>query len=846
VQADRWQQVKQIYQSLCEVEPEQRGAFLDQQCTSDAELRREVESLLAAGDAVPAFLDTPAVAAFGDLLTLERPESFVGQRVGPYVLSRLIASGGMGTVFLGVRADEQFEQRVAIKFVRRGLASADCLRRFFRERQTLASLEHPNIARLLDGGATADGLPYFVMEYVEGKPIDEYCDEHCLNTARRLDLFATVCGAVRYAHQNLVVHRDLKPSNIFVTPDGAPKLLDFGIAKVLTPDPQSDRGVPTATLQPCMTPEYASPEQIRGEPITTATDVYSLGVVLYELLTGHHPYRARSRLLHELARTICEDEPMRPSTMVRRVEETSTDVDGVPEVLTPELVSRRRGVQPDKLRRRLSGDIDAIVLMALRKEPKRRYVSVEQFSEDIRRHLEGLPVQARHSTFGYRSARFIRRHKAGVVAASVVVLSLLGGIAATTWAAGVASRERDAAVRARQFAQQEAANARVEAHKSERVTSFLQNMLAAASPGRDGPDVTVGALLDEAAARVSTEFGDDPEVESAVRTAIGETYIELGRYADAEPHLRTALAIQRRIHGEEHWDVAKSLNSLGVLLYAKGDYAEAQSCLEQALAMHRKTYGNEHPDVAQDLNNLAVVLRVQGNDAAAEPMLRQALAIRRRLYGDENRETAETLNNLANLLRSREEYAQAEPLCREVLAVRRKLLGEKHPDVAQAINNLAVVLAAQGENAEADALLRQSITLDRELLGPDHPELAGTLYNLGTLLLRSNDAAGAEPLFRECFAIRARRLPEGDPRTASTKQGLGNCLTALGRYAEAEPLVVEAYHTLDGSLGPQHVRTVSALHAVIALYEKWDHPDEAARFRALLPPPSPASEPSAR
>jgi serine/threonine-protein kinase len=846
VHSDRWQQVKRVFQSVYELEPGQRAGFLDQACTSDAELRREVESLLAAGTAAPPFLETPALASFGDLLTLDSPESLIGQRVGPYELSRVIASGGMGTVYLGVRVDKQFEQKVAIKFIKRGMASSDCVQRFRRERQTLAGLDHPNIARLLDGAATHEGLPYLVMEYVEGKPIDEYCDEHCLSTVQRLTLFEKVCGAVHYAHQNLVVHRDLKPSNIFVTPEGVPKLLDFGIAKVLAPAPESDRRGAASTLQARMTPEYASPEQIRGEPITTATDVYSLGVVLYELLTGHRPYRAKSRLLHELARTICEEEPVRPSTAVRRVEEVSTTVGGAPELLTPELVSRRRGVQPDKLRRRLSGDIDAIVLMALRKEPQRRYVSVERFSEDIRRHLEGLPVQARHSTFGYRSAKFIRRHKAGVAAAAVVALSLLVGIAATAWAADVASHERDAAVQARQFAQQEAANARVEAHKSERVTSFLQNMLAAASPGRDGPDVTVGALLDEAAVRVATEFGDDPEVESAVRTAIGETYVELGRYAEAEPHLRAALAIQRQIHGEEHWDVAKSLNSLGVLLHAKGDYAAAQSCLEQALAMHRKIYGNEHPDVAQDLNNLAVVLRVQGADAQAEPMLRQALAIRRHLYGEEHLETAETLNNLANLLRSRNDFAGAEPLCREVLAVRRKLLGGEHPDVAQAINNLAVVLAAQGRLTEAEPLLRESLDLYRKLLGPDHPELAGTLFNLAALRLKLDDAAGAEPLLRECLDIRVRMLPGGDLRTAGTQQMLGGCLMALSRFAEAEPLLLNAYHTLATALGAEHTRTLAALRGIVDFYEKWDRPDEAAHYRRLLPEPTTTSAPTTR
>jgi serine/threonine-protein kinase len=845
VQPERWKQVKEVFEAVCELAPGRRGVYLDQACGSDPELRREVESILAAGEQAPAFLDSPALVSFADALVEERPESMIGRAVGTYRLSRLIASGGMGTVYHAVRTDGQFEQEVAVKFVKWGMASSECLQRFRRERQTLAGLDHAHIARLIDGGATDDGLPYLVMEYVDGKPIDEYCDEHRLNTAQRLKLFRTVCSAVHYAHQNLVVHRDIKPSNIFVTPDGVPKLLDFGIAKVLAPEPGPDSSVHSRTLQPRMTPEYASPEQIRGEPVTTATDVYSLGVVLYELLTGHRPYRVKSRLLHELARTICEQEPERPSTAVHRVEERTTG-SGAAVLRTPELISQTREGQPDKLRRRLAGDIDAIVLMALRKEPARRYASVERFSEDIGRHLDGLPVLAQKNTFRYRAAKLIRRHRAAAAAITVVLMSLIGSTIVSAWAAGVASRERDAALRARQFAEQEAANAVVEAQKSARVTSFLQNMLAAANPSREGPDITIGRLLDQAAAQVGTEFGDDPEVESAVRTAIGEAYTGLGRYADAEPHLRAALDIQRRIHGDEHWDVAKSLNSLGVLLHAKGDYPAARNCLERALAIDRKLYGDEHPDVAQALNNLAVVLRVQGAEDQAEPMLRESLAIRRRLYGDEHLETVETLNNLANLLRSRNDFAGAEPLCREALAVRRRLLGGEHPDVAQAINNLAVVLAAQGRLTEAEPLLRESLDLYRKLLGPDHPELAGTLYNLAALLLKSDAAAGAEPLLRECLDIRLRMLPEGDVRTAGTQQMLGGCLVVLKRCSEAEPLLLEGYRTFGTALGAEHTRTLAALRGIVDLYETWGRPDDAAHYSALLPAPTTTSAPADR
>ena len=353
---------------------------------------------------------------------------------------REIGHGGMGQVYLAVRADDEYKKRVALKIVKRGMGTQNIVRRFRNERQILAGLDHPNIAKLLDGGTTEDGLPYFVMEYVEGKPITDYCDDRKLSTVERLKLFRQVCAAIQYAHQNLVVHRDIKPSNILVTDEGIPKLVDFGIAKLLNPDLSGLTLNPTATAMRLMTPEYASPEQVRGENITTASDVYSLGVVLYELLTGHRPYRVKNRLPHEILRIVCEGEPEKPSTAVSRVEEVSTRDGSHTITLTPEVVSRTREGEPEKLRRKLRGDLDNIVMMAMRKEPQRRYTTVNQLSEEVRRHLEGMPVVARKDTWAYRAEKFVKRNKVIIAAAVLIAATLLGGIVATAWQAHKAER----------------------------------------------------------------------------------------------------------------------------------------------------------------------------------------------------------------------------------------------------------------------------------------------------------------------------------------------------------------------------------------------------------------------
>ena len=441
---ERWQQVKCLLEAALERDPSERAALLDEACKADPALRREVESLIASHKQAGSFIESPALEAPTRILSDTEGQSTVSPLVGSYKVIREIGHGGMGTVYLAARADDQYKKLVAIKLVRRGMDTESILSRFRHERQILASLDHPNIARLLEGGTT-NGLPYFVMEHIEGQPIDEYCDSRKLTTIERLKLFRTVCSAVHYAHQNLVVHRDLKPRNILVTADGTPKLLDFGIAKLLKPEMYAQTIAPTETMIRPMTPDYASPEQVKGQPVTTASDIYSLGVLLYELLTGHRPYRITSYTPQELERVICDQEPERPSTAVNRTLAVKSADGATQKTISPETVSRNREGQPDKLQRRLRGDLDNIVLMALRKEPQRRYASAEQFSEDIRRHLEGLPVIARKDTFQYRASKFIRRNKIGVAVAVAFAVLMIGSIIAIALQSVRAARERDKA-----------------------------------------------------------------------------------------------------------------------------------------------------------------------------------------------------------------------------------------------------------------------------------------------------------------------------------------------------------------------------------------------------------------
>jgi serine/threonine protein kinase/tetratricopeptide (TPR) repeat protein len=749
------------------------------------------------------------------------------RRIGPYRILRELGHGGMGTVYLAARADEQFHKRVALKIIRSGADSAEVVRHFKRERQILAGLDHPNIARLLDGGTTDDGLPYFVMEYIDGEPLLGYCDSRSLSVVERLRLFQSVCSAVQYAHRNLIVHRDIKPGNILVALDGAPRLLDFGIAKLINPELAGE--APTATAM-VMTPAYASPEQARGERITTATDVYSLGVVLYELLTGHHPYRLKSRQALDVLMAIAAQEPEKASTAVARVVEMTEPLRDSFAPITPEVVARTREGTPERLMRRLRGDLDNILLMALRKEPQRRYASVEAFSDDIRRYLEGMPVKARKPTVGYRAGKFVKRHVVGLGAALAVLVLLVGFAVAMGVQSARVARERD-------LAQKERATAQKERETAQRVSGFLVDLFKVSDPSEArGNTITAREVLDKGAAKIATELKDQPEVRATLMDTMGNVYRNLGLYDKAIPLLEDALDTRKAVLGPEHLDVARSMNTLATLLYAKGDFARAEALQRDVLAMRRKLLGNENLEVAKSLNNLGNMLGQRGDYTGAEALYRESLAIRRKLLGNDHPDVAICLDNLAMVLAQKGDYAGAEALYRETLPTLRKIYGNEHPEVANSLSNLAIMLHQEGDDAGAERLHREALAMRRRLLGDEHPDVAQSMTGLAETLLREGKPDEAEPLAREALAVSRKTLPGGHPLIAESESVLGECLTLLNRYEEAQPLLVGSYPVLKSQTGETSKETRGALQRIVSLYEAWGKPDKAARYRAELTP----------
>ena len=747
--SERWHRVKQVLSDALERPPERRAAFLASACGGDDRLRAEVEGLLDAyrraeeEDALQtALFDRDFVGEALAALEGEEPETsgLAGKHVGAYELVEEVGRGGMGSVYRAERADGLFEQEVAVKLMRQELETDVLRRRFEQERQILARLQHEGIARLFGGGVTDEGQPYLVMEYVEGLPITTYCDRHGLSVARRLRLFRDVCAAVHYAHQHLVIHRDLKPSNILVAgaegPAGAApqvKLLDFGIARPLDTD-EGEGALPlTRTGGRMMTLEYAAPEQVRGDPTTTATDVYALGVLLYELLTGRRPYEVRGLSPGEAERVICTAVPERPSTAVTRLSDVQTS---------------------PATQRRLRGDLDNVVLKALRKEPERRYASVAELSEDLRRHEAGLPIEARSDTARYRLAKFTRRHRWGVAAAALLLLSLVGGLTATAWQAQRAMRERD--------------RAQAEAAKAERINQFLQDMLVSANPYDEGArDVTVVEVLGRASAQLDTALADQPEVRAAALASLGLTYIGLGRLAEAEQHLRRALALQEAALSPNHPDVGDTAANLALALQDQGKFAEADSLFRRVLVVNRAAFGEVNKEYATALSNLATFLFARGDTtdlAEAESLQWRAFEIDRELFGERHRDVAVDLGNLATLRSVRGDDEEAETLYRRALDINRDLLGDRHAATLTDMNNLGVTLAQLGRHAEAETLLREVLRLRRETLGETHPHVANTLLLLGRIRQMQADPTEAAEHYRAALAILEPRYPEDHPQ----------------------------------------------------------------------------------
>ncbi|HEX7516169.1 MAG TPA: tetratricopeptide repeat protein [Chthoniobacterales bacterium] len=825
---DRAQRIAEIVEAALDREPSEWPSFFEESCGDDEMLRAEVESLLGYQEEATDFIEAPAYQSNADLLAEESHALRIGELFAEYKILSLLGEGGMGEVYLA--EDAKLGRKVALKLVKAGFGRANLLRHFRREERILAGLTHPNIARLYGGAVTPDGVPYFVMEYVEGERLDHYCDVRKLKIPERLQLFRRICSAVSYAHQHLVIHRDIKPANIRVTAEGEPKLLDFGIAKLVDPQTEQD-GAPTMTLQGVMTPEYASPEQVRGEGVTTTSDIYSLGVVLYELLTGQRPYRIKSRRPDDVARAISEEEPQRPSTAVTKQNQSSV-------ILNP---------------RSLRGDLDNIVLMAMRKEPSRRYASVAQFSEDIRRHVEGLPVVARKDTVGYRSTKFIRRHRVGLAAATFVAIAIIAGLIAALWEARQARHQRDVA---------------------QRINTFLQDMLGAAAPDTKGIDIKVADVLSDASSRAKTELANQPQVMADVLLTLGRTYISLGQYQPAEANLRAALEASLKANGELHPTTATTMGWLGLALANLNKAAEGEQISRKAVELQRKLHPRGHEDLGVALYALGMNLIYKNEPKAAQRYLKEASELIKKHLGETNGYYMTSLVMLAMAHERAGEVDVAEPLYRQAIDVGGHVESRYRIYLAQAQFFLGILLINKTAYPEAEILLQQSETIyhdvfggetnysvgavkaklgwlyflqgdyaraedeDRKALdllrkysGPEHPVTAETAATLGLTLTREGKAAEGEPYLREALTIRQKILPPDSFMIPYTESALGECLIAQKRYAEAEPLLSNGYTGLIWKLGEKDVRTVEARQRMVRLYELWGKPEQATPYR---------------
>lgn len=831
----RWARLDELFAAAEPLPADQRRALFDASFSAepDPELRSELEALLAAADGPAAgrvdgaiahglrsFAEGKKVGGLaglrdGELTELEKPPT----RVGSYLILGEIGRGGMATVYAAERDDREFERKVAVKILRRGMDTADIVRRLRRERQILASLDHPNIARLLDGGTTDDGRPFVVMEYIDGEPIDFYCEKKGLGLAARLQLFRQICDAVHFAHRNLILHRDIKPSNILVTAEGIPKLLDFGIAKVLAGGELTGSELPEPTLTGwrLFTPEWASPEQVRGETLTTASDVYSLGLLLYLLVTGRRAYTVDLYRPAELERVVCEQDPPSPG----------------------------RG-----------DDLDVVILAALRKEPARRYASAEPLAEDVRRFLENLPVTARKDTPLYRSGKFVRRHRLAVAAVTAVFLTLLLAALVTFRQARLADEQRR--------------QAEANLERAEQVATFLTDIFEVSSPDEArGRDLRAREVLDQGVRRIRFSLQGDPQLRAELLGTMGRVYQKLNQYDEAAALLEEAwrlkaqttgessvataasrrdlaalafergqleqardwaaqaLAQQRSASGSSPLEIAQSLklvadievafdafdqaeallcealsletthlgaeaeqvlatrNSLGEMYFRQGKTAEALTLFEDVLAVRRRVLGGDHPELATSINNLAVAAQTMGDLAKARVLLLEVLAIRRRVFGEEHHEVALTLNNLAAVEGEINQLPEAIAHMQEAMAINTRLHGENHPILADHQHNLGFFYQKLGQLDRARALYGEALARRRTAYGEKHPLVAQTLRNLGDLE-EEIEPARAEMRFREALQIDRQVLPENDPRIANSLSGLGRLAAKRGALAEAE------------------------------------------------------------
>lgn len=819
--AQRWQHVRILFDQLVELPAEARAQQLSNVCQGDIDLEQELIALLDA-DASSVGMTSARQAVLADIAAQEESAEcsrLAGMRLGAFRLLREIAHGGMGSVWLAERADGQFTQKVAVKLMRSGWDRDEISARFRTERQILANLQHPNIAHLIDGGVTPEGNPWLALEYVEGVDLRRYCDEHNLNLRQRAGLFMSVCEAVAYAHARLIVHRDLKPSNIMVDKEGEVKLLDFGIAKLL--DAESAQ---TTSLQ-VFTPEYAAPEQVRGETVTTAVDIYALGVVLYELLTGRYPYKL-SKISNptECARAVLDQVPKRPSQAI-----TQNNRD--PEAAT---LAAHRLLSPHRLRRELQGDLDAIVMKAMRKEPAQRYTSVQELASDLGAWLKHRPVAARSGGWRYGISCFVRRHIIGVAAAASALLALGLGLGVALWQAKEAREQRDLA--------------RSEKLKSDEALQFLTGLFDLADPHKNlGQNVTARELLAHGKKQIETELVDEPDARATLLGALGKAYIGLGLHEEALPLLEECLRLRREQGDRDHlvqamFDYGRALAEAGHMrddlalmreaatlipdtpenakltaeieyrlatqLYNLSQYPESEALYRSALARERALDGHYNP---KTVINFVALLRITDRSQEGEALTREALKLAREHLPDNDPTIPSLLGSLAQDITAQGRPAEAEPLVREALAIKYRVFGEDHPQTLVTLNSLGATLDAAGNLDEARDILNRVLESRRKVLGEDHKDLASPLNNLGRVETKMGRYEEAKAHYEEAQRLVLQHYGPEDMVAGIVSDGLGRAKLGLGDFVGAERDLRRALEVIEKIQGKTSLRLTGSL-----------------------------------
>jgi serine/threonine protein kinase len=766
------------------------------ECRSASTLGTSDSTTAALSPAVPDFTKTP-----------HHPD-----RINSYQIRKVLGEGGMGIVYLAEQ-EQPIRRLVALKVIKLGMDTEEVIARFESERQALAMMNHPHIARVLDAGTTGQGSPYFVMDYVPGIPICEYCDRQRLNTRERLDLFVMVCLAIQHAHQKGIIHRDIKPSNVLVSlEDGkpVPKVIDFGVAKAMN-QRLTEKTLFTQQGVLVGTPAYMSPEQadLTGLDIDTTTDIYSLGVLLYEMLVGALPFdsgRLRRAGYDEIRRIIRDEDPLTPTKRLQSLGDTAIEV------------AKRRHTSLEVLKRQLRGDLDWITMKAMEKDRVRRYASASEFAADIHRYLTEEPISARPPSATYRIRKYIRRHKLGVAAAAFVVLAILIGTAGIT--IGFLR-----AVRAEKKAVEEAATAK-------QVSDFLVDLFKVSDPSNTkGNTITAREILDRGAKKVEEELAGQTPIQARLMETMGTVYRSLGLYPQAQSMLEKTLKLKRSLYGSDDLSVANTLHHLGIVYDDQGKYEEAASQFQKSLDIRSKRLKPDDPEVARSLNSLAIVFYNQGKNAEAEPLLERSLAIKEKAERPDYVEVANTLINLGIIKHAQRKYADAEAFFKRALTISEQKLGAENLDLAATIlNDIGSLYEDQGRRAEAEPLYLRSLAIWEKILGPDHPDVAIAVHNLANLYRNLGKYTQAEPLYLHSLAIWEKTLGSNHPYVGMSLRERANLYRDQGKYADAEPLYVRSLQIFEKSLDENHLHVTDTMENYILLLRKMNRAEEALKL----------------